>query len=331
MVTCVVLLQIASWYVANRDLSRALSVALFLAIEMPPVMWALSTLFSWARRHEHSALSTIVRGLLLSGALGVLFGASFWALADAFPQAGLKLSTSQPLSLLRACIFGFTSALGHFGLWALAFALPVALADAKVRALEAEQLRAASELARLRGHLEPHFLLNTLNAIAGLVTEDAKEARRLLVCLGDLLRDALRDGNEMQSLGAQLEWLRRYAEILEARHRGTLTFTWHVDPSSLEVLLPRLLLQPLVENAVTHGALRRHGGGEVTIRTSTVTGTKVVCSVEDNGPGMPDSVRTGAFGLESVRRRLALKFPQGSRFTIESSPTGTRSVVEIPR
>jgi LytS/YehU family sensor histidine kinase len=91
------------------------------------------------------------------------------------------------------------------------------------------------------------------------------------------------------------------------------------------------LLQPLVENAVTHGALRRRGGGAVTIRTSAGEGATVLCSIEDNGPGMPAEVRSGAFGLESVRRRLALRFPERSRFTIESSEQGTRSVVEVPR
>jgi signal transduction histidine kinase len=334
----VVLLQVASQYLSNPDPRRALSVLLFLVLEMPPLMLVLSAIFARARRRERSMRFMVPVGLLCAGAIGAAFGAGFWWLAEQLPELGLRLFTFKQMSLQRGLLFGFTHALGHFGLWTLAFALPVALDDARVRALEADKLRleadrlrAAAELARLRAHLEPHFLLNTLNAIAGLISEDVKEARRLLVCLGDLLRDALHDEGEMQTLDAQLEWLKRYAEILETRHRGALVFRWKIDPVVDGVLVPRLLLQPLLENAVKHGALRRPDGGEVTIRVELAGDATVVCTVEDNGPGIPAELRAGGFGLQSVRRRLELRYPERSRFTIESSPAGTRSIVELPR
>jgi LytS/YehU family sensor histidine kinase len=201
--------------------------------------------------------------------------------------------------------------------------------SAGVRALEAENLRSQAELARLRTHLEPHFLLNTLNAISGLVTEDPREARRLLACLGDLLRDAVQKTSELQRLDEEIAWLRRYALILEARHKGALSFRWDIQPGSESALLPRLLLQPLVENAIKHGALRRSdGAGEVVVRASRSSSGSLVCVIEDNGPGMPDAVRTGAFGLRAVRRRLELEAPSAS-LTLESSSDGTRSIVEI--
>ena len=261
----------------------------------------------------------------------------FWWISEQLPQLGLRLFSFKEMSLQRSVLFGFTNALGHFGLWTLAFAMPVVLNDARVRALEADKLRleadrlrAAAELAGLRSHLEPHFLLNTLNAIAGLITENVKEARRLLVCLGDLLRDALHDESEMQTLHTQVEWLKRYAEILETRHRGALTFRWDIDPAMGDVQVPRLLLQPLLENAVKHGALRRSDGGEVTVRIEPRDNSLVVCTIEDNGPGMSAELRAGAFGLQSVRRRLELRYPEGSRFSIESSSQGTRSIVQLP-
>jgi LytS/YehU family sensor histidine kinase len=93
--------------------------------------------------------------------------------------------------------------------------------------------------------------------------------------------------------------------------------------------LPRLLLQPLVENAIKHGALRRSdGAGEVVVRASRSSSGSLVCVIEDNGPGMPDAVRTGAFGLQAVRRRLELEAPSAS-LKLESSSGGTRSIVEI--
>jgi LytS/YehU family sensor histidine kinase len=114
-----------------------------------------------------------------------------------------------------------------------------------------------------------------------------------------------------------------------------LRFHWEIADAARRALVPRLLLQPLVENAVNHGALKRSGGGVVTIRvrleeTETV-GVEVVCEIEDNGPGMPaKEPRSGAFGLHSVNRRLALKY-QGASLRFESNGSGTRSIVRLPR
>ncbi len=219
----------------------------------------------------------------------------------------------------------------NFGLWALAFVLPFSLEDARYCELEVQQLRTAAELARLRSHLEPHFLLNTLSAISGLVTEDPRAARRLLASLGELLRASLRDGGEMQTLGEQIDWLRHYAQILEERHAGHLAFNWQVDAETRAALLPRLLLQPLVENAVKHGALARKNGGRIDVRAEVVGAQKLVCTVEDNGLGMPEGKPApGGFGLLSVQRRLALHYAEKASFRLESSASGTRSIVEIP-
>jgi sensor histidine kinase YesM len=109
-----------------------------------------------------------------------------------------------------------------------------------------------------------------------------------------------------------------------------LRFRWDVASDCEPALVPRLLLQPLVENAVKHGAHKRgEGAGEVVVRASRRDDGALVCMVEDNGPGMPDAeVRAGAFGLQSVRRRLELESARGS-LRFESSQRGTRSIVEI--
>jgi LytS/YehU family sensor histidine kinase len=239
---------------------------------------------------------------------------------------------SNTIVVARSSLFGVLNAQMYFGLWALAVVYPFAVEGARVRDLEAQQLHSEAEVTRLRAHLEPHFLLNTLNAIAGLVTEEPREARRLLVCLGDLLRDAVQESGDLQPLDKQMAWLRRYAQILEARHRGSLTFEWEVAKDCEAELMPRLLLQPLVENAVQHGALQRSDrAGQVIVRASHKADGTLVCVVEDNGPGMPDSdVRAGAFGLQAVRRRIELEAPDAS-LRLESSPQGTRSIVELPR
>jgi LytS/YehU family sensor histidine kinase len=295
---------------------------------MPILMVALSAVFSWSVRRRMTASRGLGASVAVATMIGGAFGLLYATLALRFPS--LRLHAPQGVSFTRSALFGILNGQMYFGLWALGFVYPFAVESAGVRALEAQQLRSEAELASLRAHLEPHFLLNTLNAIAGLVTEDPREARRLLVCLGDLLRDAVQETSELQRLDKQIAWLRRYAQILEARHHGVLCFRWDVAPDVNQALLPRLLLQPLVENAVKHGALRRgDGAGEVVVRASRRSDGALVCVVEDNGPGMQDAdIRAGAFGLQAVRRRLELEAHSAS-FRLESSSQGTRSIVEI--
>ncbi|MGH7272612.1 MAG: sensor histidine kinase, partial [Polyangiaceae bacterium] len=300
----VMLLQLATDVVAGHASTRILARFVFMAFELPILMFALSAAFSASIRRRMSAARGLAAGVAIATAIGIAFGLLYAAVALRIPA--LRLHLPNGVSLTRFALYGVLNGQLYFGLWALAFIYPIAVESASVRALEAQQLRSLAELARLRAHLEPHFILNTLNAIAGLVTEDPREARRLLVCLGDLLRDAVQETGEVQRLDKQIAWLKRYAQILEARHHGLLSFRWDVDEDCEHAVLPRLLLQPLVENAVKHGALRRQdGAGEVVVRASRRSDGALVCIVEDNGPGMPDAdVRAGAFGLQAVRRRL---------------------------
>src|SRR5262249_15824002 len=218
------------------------------------------------------------------------------------------------------------------GYWVVTYVFPYTTDDARLRALEAERLRRSAELANLRSNLEPHFLLNTLNAIAGLISEDPKEARRLIAALGDLLGDSL-DDRDMETLGEQIEWLRQYASILESRHHDRLRVSWEVDDNAGPIVVPRFLLQPLVENAVNHGALSRQADGEVLVRVKLIhdaPGPMLLCEVRDNGPG-PGSgvVRDGAKGLALVQSRLD-SLNVGARLRLEAVPPGTRAIVELP-
>jgi len=180
------------------------------------------------------------------------------------------------------------------------------------------------ELATLRAHVQPHFLLNTLNTIAALTAEAPSEARELIAALGDLLRDALEDRGETHSLAAEIAWLRRYARVIEIRHQ--VRFRWEVTEASERLQIPRMLLQPLVENAVKHGALRCREGGEISISTQLDDARKLRCVVEDNGPGL-QTPRAGALGLELVTRRLALG--GHGTFRLERDGDRTRSIVEL--
>lgn len=326
----IALLQLATEYLATHDTGRFLLKAVALTVGLPLlVIWAFAVA-RWTARMRMNALGPLIVG---AGMSGLFFAGIFWITREltlAFHVKALQPHYGPwgPADILRV---GFSIGLTSFALWALAFVFPYALEDARIRALEADKLRTQAELTQLRAHLEPHFLLNTLNAIAGLVTEDPRMARQLLGALGDLLRDSVTPDREMQPLHEQIEWLRRYAQILEARHGAQVAFHWEIGGGTQDALVPRLLLQPLVENAVKHGALKRMGGGEITVRTELAADKKLVCIVEDNGPGIPNgATRPGAFGVLSVRRRLALRYAGAASLRLESSAAGTRSVVELP-
>ena len=227
---------------------------------------------------------------------------------------------------------GAVNGLLGLGLWAMAIVFPFAVRDSRARAAEAEQLRTAAELAHLRANVHPHFIFNTLSTIAGLIGENPAEARKLIGVFGDLLRDSLGGTDEMQTIEDEVSWLKRYAGILETRHRGMLAFQWDIADATRSVRIPRFLLQPLLENAVKHGALRSPEGGVVAVRTMLEPGipARVRCIVEDNGPGPSPGRRPGARGIEMVTRRLALKYSDAATFRLESANGQTLSIVEVP-
>jgi signal transduction histidine kinase len=274
---------------------------------------ALTLGYRWLRNRNTGRVVMFVAGALVS----VFFGAlAAW------------LHVDRALNDARACLLAISIGLGVGGLWALVFLLPAVIRDANLRSLAAESMRRQAELAHLRSSLEPHFLLNTLHTIAALTVDEPLVARRLLAALGDLLRDAIESSPEIRPLEADLHWLRRYAEILEVRHRGSLRFEWDITPETTAVPLPKLLLQPLIENAVKHGVLCRDEGGVVMLRTRFVD-RALELVVEDNGPGIPPGTKEG-LGLRMVRERISVAHA-GATLDLASSPQGTRATIVIPR
>ena len=274
---------------------------------------ALTLGYRWLRNRNTGRIVMLVAGALVSTLFGAL---ATWLHAD------------RAMSNSRAFLLAISIGLGVGGLWALVFLLPAVIRDANLRSLAADSVRREAELAQLRSSLEPHFLLNTLHTIAALTVDEPLVARRLLAALGELLRDALESSPEIRPLEADIHWLQRYAEILEVRHSGLLRFQWDVAPETTDVPLPKLLLQPLLENAVKHGALCRNEGGGVILRTRLVDQVLQLV-VEDNGPGIPPGTKEG-LGLRMVRERISLAHA-GACLRLESSSEGTRATIEIPR
>jgi signal transduction histidine kinase len=248
-------------------------------------------------------------------------------ISSLFGVAAFLLHADPTMSMLRIVGHGipFGLLIGLF--WVLVFLLPSVVRSTNLRIIAAESIRREAELAQLRSSLQPHFLLNTLHTISALTVDEPLVARRLLTALGDLLRDALESAPELRPLETDIAWLRRYAEILEVRHGDSLHFEWEIEPETTAVLLPKLLLQPLIENAVKHGALHRADGGVVTVR-ARFTNQALQLVVEDNGPGIALESKDG-LGLRIVRERIGLAHPV-TCLNIQSSPEGTRATIEIP-
>ncbi len=207
----------------------------------------------------------------------------------------------------------------------------------KLRARELAASRLEGQLAQanlqmLKMQLHPHFLFNTLNAISSLMHRDVEAADRMIVRLSDLLRMALeKDDRHQVRLESELEFLHRYLAIEQIRFRDRLKVDIDVEPVCLSAQVPRLILQPLVENAIRHGIAMRSAAGRLAIRARR-RGARLDLSVADDGPGLPPNrpLRPGV-GLANTQARLAQLYGgDGSLELVDGEGGGFEVVVEIP-
>jgi signal transduction histidine kinase len=196
--------------------------------------------------------------------------------------------------------------------------------------LEATLSRTERDLLRMQIH--PHFLFNTLNAISALVEDAPHDARRMIVRLSDLLRlSREEDARHEVTLDEELDFLARYVEIQKIRFGERLAVEEHVDAEARTRLLPRLLLQPLVENAIQHGIARKEEGGTVSI-SAVLRGDALVVEVADDGPGPDGGGRGGTgMGLRNGAARLRQLYGSAAGLTLEAREGGGAVVrVVIP-
>jgi two-component system, LytTR family, sensor kinase len=202
-----------------------------------------------------------------------------------------------------------------------------------IRAAQLETRLAEARLRTLEAELHPHFLFNTLHAISTLVHTNPDSADRMISRLSDLLRLTFdRSGAPRVSLQEELEFLQKYLEIEQTRFHDRLSVRFDIDPETLDAEVPRLILQPLVENAIKHGVSPKPGNGLVQIVSRRQDGV-LWLEVSDNGVGLSsgarDRLRRG-IGLSNTRDRLECLY--GSRHKIEFSDgsTGLAVRLEIP-
>jgi two-component system, LytTR family, sensor kinase len=202
---------------------------------------------------------------------------------------------------------------------------------------EQKRLLLEARLDALQRQINPHFLFNTLNSIAALVRAKPELARQMTVKLANILRALLKDHDAYVPLREELKFTDDYLDIEVVRFGSDkLRVEKEIDPRTLEVLVPSILLQPLIENSIKHGLEPRIHGGTVTLR-SRLEGDRIFIQVADDGVGMSNSSnstvrRTGAgIGMKNVQERLEVLYGNQASFSVVSNPgRGTLVSIEIP-
>jgi two-component system LytT family sensor kinase len=227
----------------------------------------------------------------------------------------------------------------YVGVLAVAFGLDYArrYRDRDLRASQLETQLERARLTALQSQLQPHFLFNALNSVAMLVRRDRKEeALDTLIGFGELLRYLLDEAGTVDvPLDEELRFVRRYLEIEQVRYRDRLHVDWNVSAAARSALVPNLILQPLVENAVKHGIAHLPNGGRLRVAAQRETnGPTLRIEVENDGPpvdGMIQIAETQGTGLRNLRDRLVAIVGPSTRLEVRSAPafTGALAVVEI--
>ena len=276
----------------------------------PVVLW-LSRRFPFGRRTWTHAAAVHLPASLVVTVIKIV--------ASAFIADRVCRLPSAPTSFLKAYMALLTY-------WAIVAVGAAARSYRDRRERDVQTSRLETELARaqldaLKMRLHPHFLFNTLNSISALMREDVEAADVMITRLSDLLRLTL-DSAQVQEVPVQeeLTFLEKYLEIQQVRFGDRLTVRIEMDPGTLALAVPSLVLQPLVENALQHGAGRRTGPATVVVR-SWCRGTTLVIEVEDDGPGPAAVVREG-HGMDTTRARLSNLYGAEASLTLERAAAG---------
>jgi sensor histidine kinase YesM len=288
---------------------------------------AWSALPPWVSRWLDLGVVTVAALVGVVGH-GLSFGLSYAVL-----RAPELLTLSGAAGLLGVSLTGL--AYTHTRLAAEVEARQHQLAELERRALE-------SRLSALSAQINPHFLFNTLNALAEVVHRDEDEAEDLITDLAAMMRYALESSSRRVPVADELDVVRRLLRVEQVRLGDRLR--WSVEAEDVPGLdVPGLLVQPLVENAVQHGAAGRSEGGSVDVRLVR-DGDRVRISITDDGPGLPTTVAaelagaepaeargTGGAGggLRNAAERVRLAFPDGRLFR-EPTAVGTRLILDLP-
>ena len=195
--------------------------------------------------------------------------------------------------------------------------------DRSLRMVELERSLMSAKLQALQMQLNPHFLFNSLNAIAELIHSKPDDAERMVTRLSQLLRAALDTSDTQQvPLERELDFVRQYLEVEQVRFGPRLNVTLSIPPETLAAPVPSLILQPLVENAIRHGIEAQSRPGRIRVEASR-DGEDLILIVSDNGIGLPaGGLSREGIGLSNTRARLRELYREGGLMDLSSNPEG---------
>lgn len=302
----------ATWHLFAWEISSALAIGvLALGVARFEARWRITGAHAWRRLPAYLPAA-------------IAFSLAHVALIIALRKLGYALAgETYVFGDLRVGLFyEFQKDLLTYISIVVACALIRVIGERRQQQVAELQLRRAlseARLAQLSAQIEPHFVFNTLNAISNRMYEDVAAADRMLVALADLLRAAMTaGGSDWVRVADEARWLHAYCALMAERQPGLLDVRIEVEAALDDMRLPRLLLQPLVENAFRHGL--RNGRRNLAI-TLQRDGEQLVCRVEDDGAGVPASLLPGV-GLSNVRQRLALLYPDSHRWQLGAGRAG---------
>jgi two-component system LytT family sensor kinase len=203
------------------------------------------------------------------------------------------------------------------------------------RLLELQRARLTeAQLAALTNQINPHFLFNTLNSVSTLIRSDPERARSMIYKLSNILRRRLRKTENMATLREEISFIDDYLAIELVRFGDKLRFEKEIDERALDMLVPTMILQPIIENSIKHGLANKIEGGKISLRV-WLDGTRLCIAVEDDGLGIPEAKLATLFergiGVSNVKERLRVLFGQAYQIAVHSElGAGTRTVIEIP-
>ena len=273
----------------------------------------------------------IVRALVVSVAFGAATGTLGYLVSD-----GPSYKTLDGAIRMGVIDWLPFQPLVYAGVLASGFAIDAARRrrEAELGRAQLETQLAYAQLAALRAQLQPHFLFNTLNAAVTLARAgDAEATARVLVLLGDLLRQLLRgDAPQEVPLRDELALLETYLEIQRVRFGERLQVEWAVADDVRDALVPQLVLQPLVENALQHGIAPRSRAGRLDI-SATRDGDRLRLAVCDDGPGVAPGFSIAdarGVGLRNTRERLHRLYGERGGLALASDGARTTAAIELP-
>jgi two-component system LytT family sensor kinase len=301
------------------------------AIFTPAIVW-LSQHFRFERQGLSRAILVHVPSVALFSFahIAAMTTVRWWLMASS------QSSFSWWMEVKRSALLNFDWEMMTY--WAIAGLSHAVLyyRESRDRALRASQLETRlveAQMVALRHQLQPHFLFNTLHAISALMHRDVHAADRTLMRLSDLLRMTLENiGQQEITQQAEHDFVSKYLEIEQTRFADRLIVRFDIEPDTLDALVPTLLLQPLVENAIKHGISKKSGPGHIDIRARP-DHDKLWIEVRDDGRGLSETALIAlqkGIGVSTTRARLQHQFGADFRFEFHRLEEGVAVVVAVP-